>query len=160
MQEPHSNHLHAHSRTLLSMTVTLLLTFASNTFAFSPETQGLYAVSAGDLVLEFEKAAVSDTVWVGSVGGAFEGVLTTVLISADTSAAVWLVDFYWIVTAADPAMSFVARLAGTLDTDTGHVTMSGSVVEGFRLGVMVEEAARLVDAESSAFQGTIVLQAP
>lgn len=115
--------------------------------------------ATGSVALEFEKTAVADTVWVGTVTGDFEGVLTTVLIGADTSEPVWSVDFYWIVTATDPERSFVARLSGTLDGETGEVAMSGRVVEGYRAGAPVEERGQLFDAERSAFRGSIAIQA-
>jgi hypothetical protein len=98
-------------------------------------------VSAQGLELTFEKAAVGDTVWTGAVSGDVEGTLTTVLIHADDSQPVWQVDFYWIITADDPARSFIARLDGILDTETGEVALSGSVVDGYRAGARVEEQA-------------------
>lgn len=116
-------------------------------------------VTAQGLDLTFEKAAVGDTVWTGTVSGDVDGVLTTVLIAADTSQPVWQVEFYWIVTASDPSRSFVARLSGTLNSETGEVAMSGHVVDGYLEGARVEEAGMLVDAERSAFSGTIAVHA-
>jgi hypothetical protein len=116
-------------------------------------------VSAQGIDLTFEKAAVGDTVWTGRVSGDVDGVLTTVLISADTSASIWQVEFYWIVTADDPARSFIARMTGTLNTETGEVAMSGHVVDGYREGARVEERGQLVDPERSAFEGTITVLA-
>jgi hypothetical protein len=107
--------------------------------------------------LSFDKVGASDTVWIGTVDGDVTGTLTTVLIAADTSRPVWEVEFYWIVTAADPALSFVARLSGTLDTETGQVAMRGHVVDGYREGAAVDEAGSLYDPERSAFRGTITL---
>jgi len=115
--------------------------------------------AAQGLGLTFEKAAVGDTVWTGRVSGDVEGVLTTVLISADASQPVWQVEFYWIVTADDPSRSFIARLTGTLNSETGAVAMSGHVVDGYREGARVEEEGMLVDAERSAFSGTITVLA-
>lgn len=109
------------------------------------------------LSLEFDKRAASPSVWVGSVNGAIEGDLATILIDADTTDPTWRVEFFWVVTAPDPAYSFVARLAGTLDSDTGAVAMQGFVVDGFMAGAWVEEAGQLYDAERSAFRGTIVV---
>ena len=121
---------------------------------------GWQAASAAEepVRLTFDKASVSASVWTGRVDGDVDGELTTVLISADTSSAVWSVDFYWIVTADDPRLSFVARLAGTLDTDTGAVAMRGRVVDGYRVGALVEESGQLYDGERSAFRGTIDIQ--
>lgn len=115
--------------------------------------------AAQGLNLTFEKAAVGDTVWTGRVSGDVEGVLTTVLISADASQPIWQVEFYWIVTADDPSRSFIARLTGTLNSETGAVAMSGHVVDGYREGARVEEEGMLVDAERSAFSGTITVLA-
>jgi hypothetical protein len=109
------------------------------------------------LTLEFEKAGVSDIVWVGTIAGDVSGVLTTVLVSTDSSASVWLIDFYWIVTADDPERSFLARLAGTLDSESGVVTMSGRVIDGYHEGATVEELGQMVDPDRSAFRGTIVI---
>jgi hypothetical protein len=120
---------------------------------------GVGIASAQALNLEFDKAAVGDTVWTGRVSGDVEGTLTTVLIAADTSQAVWQVEFYWIVTADDPAMSFVVRLTGTLNSETGEVQMSGSVVDGYREGAAVDERGQLYDADTSAFRGTIEVHA-
>jgi hypothetical protein len=118
----------------------------------------LAGVAAGQSVtLSFDKASASDTVWIGTVDGDVAGTLTTVLIAADTSRPVWDVEFYWIVTAADPALSFVARLMGTLDTGTGEVAMQGLVVDGYRKGATVDESGSLYDPDRSAFRGTIVL---
>ena len=118
----------------------------------------LAGVAAGQTVtLSFDKASASDTVWIGTVDGDVVGTLTTVLIAADTSAPVWDVEFYWIVTANDPAMSFVARLTGTLNTETGEVAMQGLVVDGYRHGATVDEAGTLYDPDRSAFRGTITL---
>lgn len=117
----------------------------------------LGAASGQALTLSFDKAAASDTVWIGTVEGDVVGTLTTVLIAADTSNPVWSVDFYWIVTASDPSYSFVARLSGTLDSETGAVAMHGRVVEGYRAGAVVDETGLLYDADRSAFRGTISL---
>lgn len=113
--------------------------------------------SAQSTTLTFDKAAAADGVWIGTTDGDVRGTLTTVLITADTSTSVWNVAFYWVVTAADPAYSFVARLEGTLDTGSGEVAMRGRVVDGYRVGAAVDETGSLYDADRSAFRGTIVL---
>jgi hypothetical protein len=117
------------------------------------------SVFAQGLDLTFEKAAVGDTVWTGRVSGDVDGVLTTVLITADASQPVWDVEFYWIVTADDPSRSFIARLTGTLNSETGEVAMSGHVVDGYRMGARVEEQGQLVDADRMEFHGTITVLA-
>jgi hypothetical protein len=144
--------------TSLVIATLLVLGLAALAFSGSVRADADYLAAGHGLELRFEKAAVSDTVWVGRVDGDVSGVLTTILISADTSAAVWQVEFYWVVTGDDPAHSFVARLSGTLDTDTGAVAMTGHVMEGYREGAAVDEQGQLVDEARSAFEGTIRLQ--
>ena len=150
MSQPRPLHALHHFATTRAATV-----LAACVLAFAALGAGAAQES---LSLAFDKAGVGDTVWTGTVSGDVSGVLTTVLISADTSASVWLVEFYWIVTADDPERSFVARLSGTLDSETGVVAMSGRVVEGYREGAMVEEQGQMVDPDRSAFTGTIVVQ--
>ncbi|MBI1296746.1 hypothetical protein GC175_17460 [bacterium] len=118
---------------------------------FSP--MSLRAQEDGAINLTFAKAAVDEGVWEGTVGGDVEGNLHTVLLSADTSAPIWQVEFDWIIDADDK--SFTARMSGTLNTETGAVAMQGEVIEGWLLGAAVQEEGQLVDAETSAFEGTI-----
>src|SRR5690606_31540729 len=120
---------------------------------------GLAAVASSQVSLTFDKTAVSDRVWIGTVSGDITGTLVTTLVAADQSQPVWQVDFYWIVLADDPSQSFVARLQGTLNSETGAVGMSGPVDEGFNAGAMVQEAGQLQNAETSNFTGTIELSA-
>ncbi len=148
---------------VLTLALVLALTGAGHTLHVSAgevsagEVSAAAGVTQAAVELAFVKAAVSDTVWVGTVTGDLEGVLTTVLIDADTSQPIWSVVFYWIVTAAEPDRSFVARLAGTLDSETGEVAMSGPVVEGYRVGAMVEERGQMFDVERAAFEGSILI---
>lgn len=113
------------------------------------------SVAGAQVNLTFEKTAVSDGVWMGTVGGDVTGRLVTTLIAADQSQPVWQVEFYWIILADDPAESFIARLTGTLDTTTGAVAMTGMVTDGYQAGARVNEAGQLQDAETSSFTGTI-----
>lgn len=114
-------------------------------------------VASAQVNLTFEKTAVSDRVWIGTVNGDISGTLVTTLIAADQSQPVWDIELYWIILADDPSQSFVARLTGTLNTETGAVAMTGAVDEGFNAGATVEEAGQLQNAETSNFTGTIVL---
>lgn len=114
-------------------------------------------VASAQVSLTFDKTAVSDRVWIGTVSGDITGTLVTTMIAADRSKPIWDIELYWIILADDPNQSFVARLTGTLNTETGAVAMTGTVDEGFNVGATVEEAGQLQNAETSNFTGTIVL---
>lgn len=114
-------------------------------------------VASSQVSLTFDKTAVSDRVWIGTVSGDITGTLVTTMIGADRSKPIWDIELYWIILADDPSQSFVARLTGTLNTETGAVAMTGTVDEGFNVGATVEEAGQLQNAETSNFTGTIVL---
>lgn len=114
-------------------------------------------VASAQVSLMFDKTAVSDRVWIGTVSGDITGTLVTTMIAADRSKPIWDIELYWIILADDPSQSFVARLTGTLNTETGAVAMTGTVDEGFNVGATVEEAGQLQNAETSTFTGTIVL---
>jgi hypothetical protein len=116
------------------------------------------ASAAAPVRLSFEKQAVEQGVWKGTVAGDIRGDLTTRLITLDDSEPVWRVTFDWIVDAG--RKSFTARLSGTLDTTTGAVAMKGRVVEGYLRGAKVRERGRLVDQATSAFEGTIRIKRP
>jgi hypothetical protein len=118
----------------------------------------LQAQGKGVINLTFAKSATEEGIWEGTVAGDVEGNLRTVLLNADTSAPVWRVEFDWIIEAGE--QSFTARMRGTLNTKTGAVAMQGKVIEGWMLGARVQEKGQLVDAETSAFEGTIRLIAP
>ena len=117
------------------------------------------ATASAQVSLTFDKSAVADGVWIGTVAGDVTGRLVTVLIAADQSQPVWDVDFYWIIIADDPARSFVARLEGTLNSETGAVAMRGAVDEGYERGATVTEAGQLQDQATMRFTGTIELSA-
>ena len=114
-------------------------------------------VASAQVSLTFDKTAVSDRVWIGTVSGDITGTLVTTMIAADRSKPIWDIELYWIILADDPSQSFGARLTGTLNTETGAVAMTGTVDEGFNVGATVEEAGQLQNAETSNFTGTIVL---
>jgi hypothetical protein len=104
----------------------------------------------------FDKQASAAGVWEGTVGGAAEGDLQTVLLDAREAGPILLVVFDWIITGTPGgAKDFTARLTGTLNTRTGRVVMNGTVTEGWLEGARVHEQGQLVDAETSRFQGII-----
>ncbi len=106
--------------------------------------------------LTFDKSAVSPGVWQGSVAGDVSGGLETRLLAAAPEGPILHVIFDWIVDAGE--RSFTARLAGTLNTETGKVKMRGSVIEGWHLGARVKERGQLVDPATSRFVGTIKIR--
>ena len=106
--------------------------------------------------LEFVKENPDgDGTWAGTVTGAFDGSLQTVLVNADQSQPVWRVAFEGIVDAG--ADSFRAHVGGTLDTSTGQVEMTGVVTEGGMLGASIAWEGQLVDEAASRFEGTIII---
>jgi hypothetical protein len=109
-------------------------------------------------VLTFDKTAVADGVWQGTVGGDIVGTLETHLTDRQVTGSIWHVRFDWIITAG--SHSFVADLRGTLDTVTGAVVMDGRVVDGYLQGARVHEEGQLVDPAVSRFQGTIRVAGP
>jgi hypothetical protein len=112
-------------------------------------------VPTGPLELSFDKTAVSEGFWQGTVDGDISGTLITVLTDVQTSDPIWDVRFDWIIIAGD--QSFVADLSGTLNNETGAAVMDGTVVEGYLLGAEVHEEGRLVDPATLQFQGSIQL---
>ena len=118
---------------------------------------GVRAQGDGDVNLTFQKAASGEGTWAGTVDGDVQGNLETVLLTVDNSNPVWDVEFDWIIDAGD--RSFTARMAGTLNSETGAVEMDGEVINGWMLGARVHEKGQMVDAETSAFEGVIQLYA-
>jgi hypothetical protein len=112
-------------------------------------------VSAAHIELSFDKTAVADGVWQGTIDGDITGTLETRLTERRISGPIWHVRFDWIISAGD--QSFVADLRGTLNNNTGAVVMNGTVVEGYLLGARVHEEGQLVDAATLQFQGSIRL---
>lgn len=112
------------------------------------------ADDSAPLYLSFEKADPDQNyVWNGTVSGDIAGALETRLLSAQQSGPILQVEFDWIVDAGP--QSFTARLSGILDTQSGSVTMNGTIIEGYLEGAQVHEEGQLVDAANSAFMGTI-----
>lgn len=138
----------------LSHVFTLLLLIA---VAVAVPQAVAHAQEGGDVNLTFEKAASGEGTWAGAVDGDVQGDLKTVLLTIDNSTPVWDVEFDWIIDAGE--QSFTARLAGTLNSETGAVEMDGEVVEGWMIGAKVHEKGQMVDLETSAFEGTIQLSA-
>lgn len=116
--------------------------------------QSASAYSDSDPVrIRFDKSAVAEGVWNGSVSGDVSGDLTTRLQSLRVEGVIWHVVFTWEIDAGPD--SFTALLSGTLNTDTGRVVMNGRVVEGKWLGAQVHEEGQLIDPASLRFQGDI-----
>jgi hypothetical protein len=110
---------------------------------------------SGAVYLTFDKSAIAEDTWEGTVGGDIVGNLTTQLTDVERVGPVWFVEFDWIVDAGD--QSFSAHLSGTLNTLTGTVVMDGEVVEGYLVGTRVYEQGEQAVAADGRFQGTILL---
>lgn len=115
---------------------------------------GAVLAQADPLTIEFSKADPDgDGTWNGTVAGAIEGDVQTILLGADQSEPVWLVSFEGTLDAGD--RSLTAHVGGTLDTESGQVSMTGVVTEGYLLGSAVDWRGQLVDADASRFEGTV-----
>jgi hypothetical protein len=99
--------------------------------------------------------SMAETAELGTVSGDISGSLETRLLSISQAGKILHVEFDWIVDAGE--QSFTARLKGTLDSETGTVTMNGTVFEGYLAGAQVHEQGQLVNPATSGFEGTIRL---
>ena len=109
--------------------------------------------NSAPLRLSFDKTAVADGVWAGTISGDIEGTLTTVLRDVRVTGKVWHVNFDWIIDSGD--QSFTANLSGILNLKTGSVVMNGTIVEGYLTGAQVHEEGQLVNAATLQFVGSI-----
>ena len=109
----------------------------------------------GVTYLFFDKTAVAEGSWEGTVGGDIVGGLQSQLLSLEAVGPVWFVEFDWIVDAGE--QSFTARMNGMLNTLTGTVVMTGEVVEGYMAGMRVYEQGQMANPASGRFQGTILI---
>lgn len=132
--------------------VVVMVVLALFGFVVAPHVAAAKAPAA-PVYLTFDKSAVAEGVWQGTVGGDVDGDLTTVLTALEVRGPIWHVEFDWIVDAGE--QSFMARLSGILNTNTGMVVMNGKVVEGWLLGAQVHEEGQLIDPDTLRFQGTI-----
>lgn len=110
---------------------------------------------SGVTYLFFDKTAIAEGTWEGTVGGDIVGILNTQLLAIEIVGPVWFVEFDWIVEAGD--QSFTARMTGTLNTLTGTVVMTGEVVDGYQLGMQVYEQGQMANSATGRFQGTILI---
>lgn len=114
---------------------------------------------AAATTLEFTKEDPDgDGTWNGTVAGEIEGEVQTMLLNADQSQPVWRVAFEVMVDAGD--RSFRGYVGGTLDTDSGVVTMHGVVTEGYMLGASIDWQGQMTDEAASRFEGDITLTPP
>ena len=128
---------------LLSFVCLLLLALSSTA-----------AVADEPLYLVFDKTAIAETIWEGTVEGDIDGNLETELLSLKVTGPIWHVRFRWsIVDAGD--RSFEATLKGTLHTKTGRVVMNGPITSGYLEGAQVHEEGQLVNLETFRFKGII-----
>lgn len=121
-----------------------------------PASAAATASESDPYVLVFSKSDPDGLfVWTGNVSGDVDGALTTRLTAARQAGSVLHVDFDWEIDDANGARSFVARMTGVLNLETGQVVMNGTVVEGWLEGARVHEKGQLVDPATSTFVGTI-----
>lgn len=128
-----------------------VLLFSALSVTAQDETDAMEGVT----YLFFDKSAVAEGNWMGTVGGDITGDLQTQLRDIEIVGPVWFVEFDWVVDAGDE--SFTARMTGTLNTLTGTVVMSGEVIEGYQMGMRVYEQGAMADASRGRFQGTILI---
>jgi hypothetical protein len=118
-----------------------------------PQAGAMPTVANRPIDLTFEKTAVAEGIWEGTVAGDIDGNLQTILLAPpDVSGAVWHVEFDWIVSAG--SQSFTATMQGVLNTRTKTVVMNGTVTEGYMLGARVHEQGQCSD-DLVECQGTI-----
>lgn len=110
------------------------------------------ASDSAPLIWSFDKCAVADGVWHGTAQGptGASEPLETRLTGLRQTDSVLHVDFDWQV-----GDTYLARLSGVLNLETGAVVMNGRVAEGQFAGSQVHEEGQLYDAENSCFAGTI-----
>jgi len=133
--------------------------------SFSPASETAGAVAsvadapaashASVIELQFDKTSTGPTTWAGTVSGAFDGDLVTVLIDAKQSGPILRVEFDWIISNTAEGQDFTARLNGILNLNTGAVVMNGRVIDGYLVGARVHEEGQLVDPSTGQFQGLI-----
>jgi hypothetical protein len=92
----------------------------------------------------------------GTTGGAAPGTVRTVCHLAPRSEILVQLSCDWQITAG--GHSFDAPLTGTLNGQTGQVTMNGQIASGWQAGAQVHETGHLVNATALEFAGTIQIQ--
>jgi hypothetical protein len=107
------------------------------------------------MVLSFSQSSIGANTWAGRVSGAIQGKLKTIMVCVDKTNPVWRVTIDWVVEAAEPSQSFVARLTGTLDSHTGVTDMTGVITEGYLAGTTLHEMGRPVYPGHTTTLGTL-----
>ncbi len=143
------------SRILLAPLVAVFVLLLAGGPSSAQEPPGTEDIP-GPLLINFEKSAIDQGVWKGHVAGNQYANLRSYLIELETLEKIWLVKFDWVIRDwQSPALSFTARMAGILNTETGRVFMRGEVIEGYRKGAEVKEEGWLIDADTLTFKGKI-----
>jgi hypothetical protein len=109
-----------------------------------------------------ESTAAGTAVFTGTVSGAASGTVKSTLLDARPvdDGVIVLVTFKWEIVDTDLAdgdQSFTAVATGTLNNSNGKVVMNGEVVEGYLSGAKFIEQGKLVDPDTSQFQGSMAL---
>jgi hypothetical protein len=107
------------------------------------------------MVLSFSQSSMGADAWAGRVSGPVQGKLKTVMVSVDKTNPIWRVTIDWVVEASEPSQSFVARLAGTLDSRTGVTEMTGVITEGYLAGMTLHELGRPIYPGHTTTIGTL-----
>jgi hypothetical protein len=111
------------------------------------------------VTLSFSKALVGEGVWEGTISGEVQGKLRTVLVFADQSDPVWRVELEWFIEADDPNKSFVARLRGTINTESGAVVLNGEITEGYLVGSSIREQGQMLETAEAPVSGMVIITA-
>ena len=156
--------------------VLCVVTAACSGQPFSPTSPSGAGVGAQTQASARNPVEVTFTKWVttfpalaGITGGDAPGTFAGTVVSRDAfdNGTIVQLDAEYRVTAANPAHSFVARIAGKQNNQTLHAVLNGTVSEGWLVGAQVQVTFDIVDPAPGAscvtgapvnrrcFQGTI-----
>jgi hypothetical protein len=116
------------------------------------------AASNAPLQIDFVKHLVDPATltFQGTVSGAVSGTLSSHVVSLNRiDGPIDNITFEWDISAGD--QSFTALTSGTWNTDTGQVTLNGTVISGYLDGAQVHEQGHLIDPNTLTFAGVIQL---